>query len=236
MSPLSKRQKQERELVDQGQVYSPAEATELITQLPKGKFDETVEVHIRLGIDPRQADQAIRGTISLPAGTGKDVRVAVFAEGEKAREAEEAGADVVGSDDLVEKVQGGFLDFDTAIATPDQMSKVGKLGKVLGPRGMMPNPKIGTVTMDIARTVGELKGGKVEYRNDKTGICHVGIGKASFSAADLLANYATLIGEIVRVKPSASKGRYIRSITMTTTMGPGIKVDTGATKELSPGI
>ena len=219
--------------IEPGAIYAPAEAVGLVKAAAKAKFDETVEAHIRLGIDPRQADQAVRGTVSLPHGTGKEVRVAVFAEGEKAREAEEAGADVVGSDDLVEKVQGGFLDFDTAVATPDMMSKVGKLGKVLGPRGMMPNPKLGTVTIDVGRVVGELRAGKVEYRNDRYGILHVGIGKGSFDESALLENYAMLIGEIMRVKPAGAKGRYIRSITLTTTMGPGVKVDTTAVRDIT---
>ena len=231
----TKRQKEAHAKLEAGRVYSPQEATRLITELPRARFDETVEVHIRLGIDPRQADQALRGTISLPAGTGKDVRVAVFAEGDKAKEAEEAGAHVVGSDDLVERIQGGYTDFDAAVATPDQMSKVGKLGKVLGPRGLMPNPKVGTVTQDVGRVVGELKGGKVEYRNDRAGILHVGLGKASFSADALLQNYAALIGEVVRVKPAAAKGRYIKNVTITTTMGPGIKVDPTDYRDLAEG-
>lgn len=227
-----KRMIEAKAAVEADRLYLPTEAVDLLSKMPTAGFDETVEVHIRLGIDPRQAEQAVRGTISLPAGTGKEVRVAVFAEGDKAREAEEAGADVVGSDDLVEKVQGGFTDFDAAVATPDQMSKVGKLGKVLGPRGLMPNPKLGTVTMDVGRIVGELKGGKVEYRNDRYGIVHVGIGKRSFDTKDILENYAVLIGEIMRVKPAATKGRYIKSITLTSTMGPGIKVDPTAVRDI----
>jgi large subunit ribosomal protein L1 len=218
---------------EEGRVYPPAEACAIVKRNAKAKFDETIEVHVRLGIDPRQADQAVRGTISLPAGTGKEVRVAVFAEGDKAREAEEAGADVVGSDDLVEKIQGGFLDFDAAIATPDMMSKAGRLGKVLGPRGLMPNPKLGTVTMDVGRVVAELKAGKVEYRNDRYGIVHVAMGKASFDEQAILDNYTTLIGEIMRVKPAGSKGRYVKSITLTSTMGPGVRVDPGAVRELT---
>lgn len=233
MAKVSKRMGAARDLIESGRVYSPGEAIKLIAELPKARFDETVEVHIRLGIDPRQADQAVRGTVSLPAGTGKEVRVAVFAEGEKAREALDAGADAVGSDDLVSKIEGGFLDFDAAVATPDMMGKVGKLGKVLGPRGLMPNPKLGTVTMDVGRTVSELKGGKVEYRNDRYGIVHVGIGKSSFDQKALLENYAALMDEILRVKPAGAKGRYVRSITMTSTMGPGIKVDSGATKGIT---
>ncbi len=211
--------------VDRERLYGPKEAVRLAKELATAKFDETVEVHFRLGIDTRQADQQVRGSISLPHGTGKDVRVAVFAEGEAAREAEAAGADVFGSDDLVEKIQGGFTDFDAAVATPDQMGKVGKLGKILGPRGLMPNPKLGTVTNDVGRIVGELKAGKVEYRADKYGIAHVAIGKASFDETALVENYGALLDEVLRVKPAGAKGRYIRSITLATTMGPGIKLD-----------
>ena len=229
---MNKRRSEALSKIEKDRVYSPREAMELLVELPKAKFDETVEVHLRLGIDPRQADQAIRGTVSLPNGTGKEIRVAVFAEGDKAREAEEAGADIVGSDDLVEKIQDGFTDFDAAVATPDQMSKVGKLGKVLGPRGLMPNPKVGTVTMDVGRVIEELKAGKVEYRNDRYGILHVGIGRASFDAKALLENYATLLEEIVRVRPAATKGRFIKSITLTTTMGPGIKIDPAQVRDI----
>jgi large subunit ribosomal protein L1 len=204
----------------------------LATDVANAKFDETVEVHFRLGIDTRKADQQVRGSVSLPNGTGKTVRVAVFAEGDKAREAEAAGADVVGSDDLVERIQGGFLDFDATIATPDMMSKVGKLGKILGTRGLMPNPKLGTVTQDVGRVVGELKAGKVEYRADKFGICHVGVGKASFDPAKLVENYGVVLDEILRAKPSSAKGKYVKSITVATTMGPGIKVDPTKTRGL----
>ncbi len=211
--------------VERERLYAPREAFRLLKETASATFDETVEVHFRLGIDTRQADQQVRGSVSLPHGTGKTVRVAVFAEGDKAREAEAAGADIVGSDDLVEKIQGGFLDFDATVATPDQMSKVGRLGKILGTRGLMPNPKLGTVTMDVGRVVGELKAGKVEYRGDKYGIAHVSIGKASFDETALVENYATVLEEIIRVKPASSKGRYIRSITIASTMGPGIKVD-----------
>jgi len=220
------------EAVDRGRLYTPRAALELIKQGAKAKFDETVEVHIRLGIDTRQADQQVRGSVSLPHGTGKEVRVAVFAEGEAAREAEAAGADVVGSDDLVDKISGGFTDFDATVATPDQMSKVGKLGKVLGPRGLMPNPKLGTVTNDVAKVVAELKAGKVEYRADKYGIAHIAIGKSSFEETALVENYGTVLDEILRVKPASSKGRYIKSITLTTTMGPGIKIDPAVTRNL----
>ncbi len=218
--------------VDRERIYAPLEAVKLAKEVASAGFDETVEVHFRLGIDTRQADQQVRGSISLPQGTGKTVRVAVFAQGEKAKEAEEAGADVVGADDLVERISGGFLDFDATVATPDMMSKVGRLGKILGTRGLMPNPKLGTVTMDVGRVVQELKAGRVEYRADKYGIAHVGIGKKSFSVEALVENYGALLDEILRVKPASSKGRYIKSITISTTMGPGIKVDPLKTRNL----
>jgi len=218
--------------VDRERLYGPLEAMKLAKEIASANFDETVEVHFRLGIDTRQADQQVRGSVSLPAGTGKTVRVAVFAQGEKAKEAEEAGADVVGSDDLVERIAGGFLDFDATVATPDMMSKVGRLGKILGTRGLMPNPKLGTVTMDVARVVKELKAGRVEYRADKYGIAHVGIGKKSFTPEALIENYGALLDEILRAKPATSKGRYIKSITISTTMGPGIKVDPLKTRSL----
>ncbi len=218
--------------VDRERLYGPLEALKLAKEIAPANFDETVEVHFRLGIDTRQADQQVRGSVSLPAGTGKTVRVAVFAQGEKAKEAEEAGADVVGSDDLVERIAGGFLDFDATVATPDMMSKVGRLGKILGTRGLMPNPKLGTVTMDVARVVKELKAGRVEYRADKYGIAHVGIGKKSFTPEALIENYSALLDEILRAKPATSKGRYIKSITISTTMGPGIKVDPLKTRGL----
>jgi large subunit ribosomal protein L1 len=210
---------------DRDRLYTPEEALDLVKSLAKRNFDETVEITFRLGIDPRKADQMIRGTVSLPHGTGKDVRVAVFATGDAAREAEEAGADVVGADDLVARVQEGFLDFDVAIATPDLMSKVGRLGRVLGPRGVMPNPKTGTVTNDIGKTVAEFKAGKVEYRTDRNGNVHVPIGKVSFDRDALLANFQAVLDEILRTKPAASKGRYIKSITTSSTMGPGIRID-----------
>ena len=216
--------------VEHEKLYSPKEATELVKETATAKFDETIEAHFRLGIDTRQADQQVRGSISLPHGTGKTVRVAVFAEGDAAKEAEAAGADVVGSDDLVAKIQGGWFDFDAAVATPDQMAKVGRLGKLLGPRNLMPNPKLGTVTNDVARIVGELKAGRVEYRADKFGIAHVPIGRKSFEASALLDNYAALLGEILRVKPSAAKGKYLKSITLASTMGPGVKVDPSITR------
>ncbi|MDR2106858.1 MAG: 50S ribosomal protein L1 [Coriobacteriales bacterium] len=232
MPKLSKNYQSAIEKIDREHLYAPLAAVRLAKEVKTAKFDETVEAHIRLGIDTRQADQQVRGSISLPNGTGKTVRVAVFAEGEKAREAEAAGADVVGSDDLVAQVQGGFLGFDATVATPDQMAKVGRLGKILGTRGLMPNPKLGTVTNDVAKIVGELKAGRVEYRADRYGICHVPIGKASFEDTKLVENYATLLEEILRVKPAASKGRYIKSITLATTMGPGIPVDPSKTRNL----
>lgn len=219
--------------VEKDKLYAPLEAVRLAKEVAPATFDETVEVHFRLGIDTRQADQQVRGSVSLPHGTGKSVRVAVFAEGERAREAEAAGADVVGSDDLVERIQAGFTDFDAAVATPDQMGKVGKLGKILGPRGLMPNPKLGTVTMDVERVVGELKAGKVEYRADKFGIAHVGIGKRSFEDHALVENYAAVLDEIMRAKPAVAKGRYVKTVTLTTTMGPGIPVDPARTRTLT---
>ncbi len=218
--------------IERHNLYTPLQAVRLAKQAAPAKFDETVEAHFRLGIDTRQADQQVRGSVSLPNGTGKNVRVAVFAEGEKAREAEAAGAEVVGSDDLVERIQGGFLDFDATIATPDQMSKVGRLGKILGTRGLMPNPKLGTVTQDVGRMVKELKAGRVEYRADKYGICHVPVGKKSFSEESLIENYGTVLDEILRAKPAGAKGKYIKSITMATTMGPGIKIDPARTRNL----
>jgi large subunit ribosomal protein L1 len=210
---------------DRDRLHGSAEAMELVRSLASRKFDESVDVAFRLGIDPRKADQIVRGTVSLPHGTGGDVRVAVFAEGDEARAAEEAGADVVGADDLVSRVEGGFLDFDVAIATPPMMGKVGKLGRVLGPRGLMPNPKTGTVTDDVGRAVEEFKAGKVEYRNDRHGNVHVPIGKSSFESSALSGNYHAVLDEIVRAKPAAAKGRYIRSITVSSTMGPGVKLD-----------
>ena len=226
MPKLSKARKNQIEKIDSEKKYAPLPAARLLKEIASAKFDETVEVHIRLGVDTRQADQQIRGSISLPNGTGKEMRVAVFAESDKAREAEEAGADIVGSDDLVAQIQGGMLDFDATVATPDQMSKVGKLGKILGTRGLMPNPKLGTVTNDIAKIVGELKAGRVEYRADRFGICHVPIGRVSFEAEKLAENYGALLDEILRVKPSSAKGRYVKSITLTSTMSPGIALDT----------
>ncbi len=232
MARVGKRYQSAREGIDPFKSYEVEEAVELLLSLPKAKFDETVEVAFRLGVDPKKPDQMVRGTITLPHGVGKTVRVAAFAIGEKAREAEEAGADIVGGEDLIEKVQGGFLEFDKTVATPDMMGKVGKLGKILGPRGLMPNPKLGTVSMDISRAVTELKGGKLEYRVDKTGIVHMPLGKVSFGKEKIIDNIKTLIEEIIRAKPSASKGTYLKSISITTTMGPGIKLDPGKIKEL----
>jgi large subunit ribosomal protein L1 len=210
---------------DRQALHTPVEAVELVKTLAPARFDETVELAVRLGVDPRRADQIVRGTVALPAGTGKDVRVAVFAAGEAATEARAAGADVVGADDLVQRVTEGFLDFDVAIATPDLMGQVGRLGRVLGPRGLMPNPKTGTVTTDVGKAVTEFKGGRVEYRTDKVGNIHVPIGKISFDRAKLLDNFRAVVDELVRAKPAASKGRYVRSVTISSTMGPGIKVD-----------
>jgi len=232
MARIAKRIKTAREAMGPARAYNIEEAVELLLSLPKAKFDETVEVAFRLGVDPKKADQMIRGTITLPHGVGKAVRVAAFAVGEKAREAEEAGADIVGGDDLVEKVQGGFIEFEKAVATPDMMGKVGKLGKVLGPRGLMPNPKLGTVTMDISRAIKELKAGKLEYRVDKTGILHMAIGKASFGKQKIVENLRVLAEEILRAKPSSSKGTYLKSVFISTTMGLGIKLDTNTIKEL----
>jgi large subunit ribosomal protein L1 len=227
-----KRYRSARATIDRERAYSPLEAVRLLKGAESARFDETVEAHFRLGLNVRHADQQLRGTLMLPHGTGKDVRVAVFAEGEKAREAEDAGADVVGSADLASRIEEGFLDFDVAIATPDQMGVVGKLGRVLGPRGLMPNPKTGTVTFDVGKAVADAKAGKLEYRTDRGGNVHVPIGKKSFDERALLENYAALVEEIVRAKPSAAKGRYIRQITIATTMGPGIHVDATRTRDI----
>ena len=232
MSKDSKRFQEAKKAIAPGRMYTPVEAANLLKGLNTANFDETVEVHFKLGVNPRHAEQQVRGTVMLPHGTGKTVRVAVFAKGEKASEAEAAGADLVGADDLAAKIEGGMLDFDAAIATPDMMGVVGKLGRVLGPRGLMPNPKAGTVTFDIAKAVSDMKAGKVEYRTDKFGVVHSIIGKKSFAAEQLAANYGELLGEIVRAKPAAAKGKYLRTITMTSTMGPGIPLDTSKTKAL----
>jgi len=230
MAGHGKTYRQARAQIDRERVYSPAEAIRLLKSFESKKFDETVEVHFSLGLNVRHAEQQLRGTISLPNGTGKEQRVAVFAEGEKAREAEEAGADVVGAADLAKRVEEGFTDFDVAVATPDLMGQVGRLGRVLGPRGLMPNPKTGTVTMDVGKAVREAKAGKQEYRTDRGANVHVSLGKKSFGERELLENYAALIDEVVRAKPAAAKGRYIRQITLTTTMGPGIKIDPARTR------
>jgi large subunit ribosomal protein L1 len=218
--------------IDREQLYSPAEAVRMLKSWPEKKFDETVEVHFNLGLNVRHAEQQLRGTLMLPHGTGRESKVAVFAEGEKAREAQQAGADVVGTADLAKQIEEGFDDFDVAIATPDQMSVVGKLGRILGPRGKMPNPKTGTVTMDVAKAVQEAKAGKLEYRTDRGANVHVAIGKRSFDEKQLVENYAALIDEIMRAKPSAAKGRYIKTVTLTSTMGPGIHVDPARTRGL----
>ena len=215
---------------DREQLFTPIEAVTLVKSLASAKFDESVEVAVKLGVDPRKADQIVRGTVALPAGTGKTIRVAVFASGDAAQAARDAGADVVGADDLVEKVQGGFMDFDLAIATPDLMGMVGRLGRQLGPRGLMPNPKTGTVTTDVGRAVTEFKGGRVEYRTDKFGNIHVAIGKVSFAPEDIAKNFTAILDELQRAKPASAKGKYMRGITVSSTMGPGVKVDTGRLK------
>ena len=230
MSQHGKNYRAARAAIDREQQYSPAEAIRLLKSFPDKKFDETVEVHFNLGLNVRHAEQQLRGTLMLPHGTGKQARVAVFAEGDKAKEAEQAGADVVGAADLAAKIEGGFDDFDVAIATPDQMGTVGKLGRILGPRGLMPNPKTGTVTMDVAKAVRDAKAGKLEYRTDRGACVHVAIGKKSFDQRQLVENYAALLDEIVKAKPAAAKGRYIRQITLATTMSPGIRVDTAKTR------
>ena len=221
-----------RSKVDREHEYTPAEAVHLIKETKRAGFDETVEAHVRTGLNVRHADEQLRSTISFPNGLGKQQTVAVFARGDKAKEAEEAGADIVGAEDLAEKIEGGFDDFDVAIATPDMMPVVGRLGRILGPSGKMPNPKVGTVTQDVAKAVSESKAGRLEYRTDRTAIIHLPIGKASFDERKLLENYAALIDELVRAKPAAAKGRYLRSITLATTMGPGIKVDPTRTRDI----
>jgi large subunit ribosomal protein L1 len=225
MAVMTKRQKAASALIDDTKAYGVEEALDLVKKLPGAKFDETVDMSLRLGVDPKHADQMVRGAIVLPHGIGKTVRVAVFAKGEKEREARDAGADVVGAEDLVERIQGGWMEFDSTIATPDLMGQVGRLGKVLGPRGLMPNPKLGTVTFEVGRAVREAKAGKVEFRVDKAGNVHVPVGKKSFSGEHLAANALALLEAIVRAKPSASKGQYLRTITVSSTMGPGIQVD-----------
>jgi large subunit ribosomal protein L1 len=228
----SKAYRKADELIE-ARLYSPAEAVALARKTSTTKFDPTVEVALRLGVDPRKADQMVRGTVNLPHGTGKTARVLVFATGERAEEAKAAGADYVGADDLIERIQGGFLDFDAVVATPDLMGKVGRLGRVLGPRGLMPNPKTGTVTADVGRAVTDIKGGKIEFRVDRHGNLHFVIGKASFPDRALVENYAAAIDEVVRLKPAAAKGRYLKKVTFTTTMGPGVPVDPSITRGLT---
>ena len=233
---MTARGKRYRELatkVERGRAYPPEEAIRLAKDTAKENFDSTVEAHFRMGVDPRQADQQVRGTAVLPHGTGKTVRVAVFAQGDRAREAQEAGADIVGSDDLAKRIEGGWLEFDVAIATPDVMSVVGQLGKILGPRGLMPNPRSGTVTNDIAKAVRDAKGGRVEFRVDKTGVVHAVVGKASFGEKELLENFATLVDALARARPAGVKGIYIRGAHLATTMGPSVKLDLTAMLELA---
>jgi len=233
MGQHGKRYREAAKLITPGQMVDPETAVALLKRMPGTKFDQTVGVSIRLGIDTKQADQQVRGTVVLPHGTGKSVRLLVFAKGEKVKEALEAGADYVGLEEYVEKIQGGWLDFDVAVATPDVMNVAGRLGRVLGPRGLMPNPKAGTVTFDLARAVREIKAGKIEYRVDKAGILHVPIGKASFSEQALLENFSVLLGAVIRAKPAASKGQYLRSITLSATMTPGIAIDPSKTAVLA---
>jgi len=232
MSDHGKNYRSARSQIDREQLYSPVEAIRMLKSFPAAKFDESVEVHLNLGLNVRHAEQQLRGTLMLPHGTGRESKVAVFAEGDKAREAQEAGADVVGTADLAKQIEEGFDDFDVAIATPDQMSVVGKLGRILGPRGKMPNPKTGTVTMDVAKAVSDAKAGKLEYRTDRGANVHVTIGKKSFDERQLVENYSALLEEIMRAKPAAAKGRYIKTATLTSTMGPGIHVDPARTRGL----
>jgi large subunit ribosomal protein L1 len=228
----SKAYRQAAEKIDRSRLYSPLEAAALARESSPTKMDATVEVAVRLGVDPRKADQMVRGTVRLPHGTGKTVRVIVFATGERAAEAEAAGADAVGSEDLIERIQGGWLDFDAAIAAPDQMAKVGRIARILGPRGLMPNPKTGTVTPDVAKALTEIKGGKINFRVDKQSNLHLIIGKVSFDTDKLVENYAAALDEVLRAKPSAAKGRYLRKVSFSTTMGPGIPVDPNRTRNL----
>jgi large subunit ribosomal protein L1 len=228
----SKAYRKAAELLEEGRTYSPLEAARLAKETSTTKYDATVEVAMRLGVDPRKADQMVRGTVNLPHGTGKTARVIVFAQGAKAEEAAGAGADEVGGDDLIERIQGGFLDFDAAIATPDMMSKVGKIARILGPRGLMPNPKTGTVTTDVAKAITDIKGGKINFRVDKQANLHLVIGKTSFETEKLAENYAAALDEVLRAKPSASKGKYVKKITFSTTMGPGIPVDSNRTRNI----
>jgi large subunit ribosomal protein L1 len=232
MAKRSKAYRQASELIDRERLYSPLEAAKLAKETSKVKLDATVEVAIRLGVDPRKADQMVRGTVNLPHGTGKTARVIVFATGDKANEAVSAGADEVGAEDLIERIQGGWLDFDAAIATPDQMAKVGRIARILGPRGLMPNPKTGTVTPDVTKAVADIKGGKINFRVDKQSNLHLVIGKASFDSDKLVENYAAALDEVLRAKPSAAKGRFLKKVTFSTTMGPGIPVDPARTRNL----
>ena len=233
MAKRSKAYRQAAELVDRERLYSPLEAAKLAKETSKVKLDGTVEVAIRLGVDPRKADQMVRGTVNLPHGTGKTARVIVFATGDKAAEAVAAGADEVGSDDLIERIQGGWLDFDAAIATPDQMAKVGRIARILGPRGLMPNPKTGTVTPAVTKAVADIKGGKINFRVDKQANLHLVIGKTSFDEAKLVENYAAALDEVLRAKPSSAKGRYLKKVTVSTTMGPGVQVDPNRTRNVA---
>lgn len=232
MARHGKKYLEARQRYDREHEYQPSEAIALVKQLKPSNFDESVELHVRTGLNVRHADEQLRGTIALPHGLGKEVKIAVFAQGDKAREAEEAGADVVGAEDLARRIEDGFTDFDVAIATPDLMPIVGRLGRILGPAGKMPNPKVGTVTMDVARAVAESKAGKVEYRTDRTAIVHMVIGKTSFDERALLENYAAVIEELMRAKPAAAKGRYIHSISLASTMGPGVRVDPSRTRDI----
>jgi large subunit ribosomal protein L1 len=232
MAKRSKAYRQASELIDRERLYSPLEAAKLAKETSKVKLDSTVEVAIRLGVDPRKADQMVRGTVNLPHGTGKTARVIVFATGDKANEAVAAGADEVGAEDLIERIQGGWLDFDAAIATPDQMAKVGRIARILGPRGLMPNPKTGTVTPDVTKAVADIKGGKINFRVDKQSNLHLVIGKASFDSDKLVENYAAALDEVLRAKPSAAKGRFLKKVTFSTTMGPGIPVDPARTRNM----
>ncbi len=233
MRTHGKRYEDATKSIERGTMYDPREAVRLVKQSARAKFNETVEAAVRLGIDPKQADQQVRGTVALPAGTGKSVRVLVFAKGDKAKEAETAGADQVGAEEFIEKIQGGWLEFDVAVATPDVMGTVGRLGRILGPRGLMPNPKAGTVTFDIAKAVTEIKAGKIEYRTEKAGIIHVPIGKASFTEEQLLANFTALMDALIRAKPPAAKGQYLRSIVLSSTMGPAVRVDPAKVEALT---
>jgi large subunit ribosomal protein L1 len=231
----SKSYRKAAEVIDRSKLYTPVEAVKLAKETTAAKFDATVEVAMRLGVDPRKADQMVRGTVNLPHGTGKTARVIVFAAGAKAEEAVAAGADEVGTDELVARIQGGWLDFDAAIATPDQMAKIGRIARILGPRGLMPNPKTGTVTMDVTKAVADIKGGKITFRVDKHSNLHLIIGKASFSEAQLVDNYAAVLDEVLRAKPSAAKGKYLKKVTLTTTMGPGVPIDPNVVKNLQEG-